>query len=57
MEKTITRPDDKPNALQLLADILQVLRRIEQNQNEYARTTLNAKYPYGRATDKWRRSA
>lgn len=57
MEKTIARPDDKPTALQVLTAILEVLRRIERSQDEYARTNLNARYPYGQPTDRWRRRA
>ena len=57
MEKTITRTDDKATALQLLTSILEVLKRIENNQDEYARTVLNARFPYGKPVDKWGRSA
>jgi hypothetical protein len=50
-----------PDGSAVSREILETLRRIEQQNaerdrrfDEFARTFLNAKFPYGKAEDRWR---
>ena len=52
--------NDNPKVTQLvelLERIATALERIDRTLDEHAGAHLNARYPYGRPTDRWRRSA
>lgn len=48
---------DRPVTAEQAERLIAVLGRIEKMLDEFAGALLNAKFPYGRATDRWRRSA
>ena len=57
--KAIARNDRPPSgaALELLQRIAEAIERMERNQDNFYRAFLNARFPFGKPSDKWRRSA
>jgi excisionase family DNA binding protein len=50
-------PPDKPGAVTELRRIADALERLLQLYDERAAVELNARFPFGRPTDRWRRGA
>jgi hypothetical protein len=48
-----TEPSATPT--ELLARILERLERLDDRLEDFARVHLNARFPYGRPTDRWAR--
>jgi len=48
---------DKPSAVTELRRIADALERFVRLYDDRAAVDMNAKYPFGRATDRWRRGA
>lgn len=62
--RTIPRLNDTPSqspqyrnakGAELLGQILAAIEALRDDFNEYARVNLEARYPYGKPTDRWRR--
>ena len=49
------RPPKNPEAIEVLKEILDRLERLDDRFDEFAGTFLNAKFPHGKATDRWAR--
>ena len=49
------RRDDVPTTHDTLREILQALRELNAKFDEFASAHLNARFPYGKPTDRWGR--
>lgn len=51
------RPPTSSAALELLQRIAEAVERMERHQDQFFGEYLNRKFPYGKPTDRWKRSA
>jgi hypothetical protein len=57
METTRTSYDTRPPTRRAatLQDVCDAIERLDKKFDEFARVFLNAKFPYGKPTDRWAR--
>ena len=54
--KTITQGEALAAIIQALNTIIEQNQRSERRFHEFAKTYLDARFPYGKGTDRWSRS-
>lgn len=55
MDTIPTNQSTKQDALALLKTIAERLEQLDERLDDFCRAHLNARFPYGKPTDRWRR--
>jgi hypothetical protein len=53
---SISKPPPQPVDREQFERLIATIERFERRFDEFCRVYLNSKFPYGRLTDRWRRS-